>query len=248
MKEILSTQHPLVKHWVKLTNDKNYRYSEKKVLVEGKKIVSELRNQKIRSLITDDESLIPKNINTEEVYLVTKQVIEKISTVKKSEGLFAEILMPPPQSIEDKNYIIVLDRINDPGNMGTLFRTALALGWEGVFILEGSCDPYNDKAMRAAKGAIFKLPFMIGSWDLLNSFISKYNWQALAADITGRKLSQIPQAKKRLLVLGNESQGLSLEALACCIKVTIPMNVEMESLNVSTAGAILMYQLGKEVY
>lgn len=247
LKQISSAQHPLVKHWVKLRTDKDYRYQNERVLIEGKKIISELGKQLVFPfLIATNKNLIPAHIKAEEVIIVPDTVMKKISGVQTSEGIMAEIPMPDQKDIEDKDYILVLDGINDPGNMGTILRTALALGWEAVFITEGSCDPYNDKAIRAAKGATFKIPLMIGKWENLNPMIASGKWQLLAADLTGVKLGKVPESSRRLLVLGNEAQGPSAEVLSCCTKVTIPMDKNMESLNVSIAGAILMYELGNK--
>lgn len=246
MIEITSTQHPLVKHWVKLLQSKDYRYENQKILIEGKKLVNEVSSLfPLDKLIVSNKNLIPKGIRTDTIFIVSESIMNKISGVQKAEGVMAELPMPAEQNLNNKNYIIVLDRINDPGNMGTLLRTALALDWQGVFIIEGSCDPYNDKALRAAKGATFKIPFRIGSWPQLTSLMSQENWEPYVADLTGINLTLIKKAPKRLLILGNESKGPSLEALSNCTKITIPMNPQMESLNVSVAGAILMYELKK---
>ena len=129
------------------------------------------------------------------------------------------------------------------GNLGTLLRTALALNWQAVFITNSSTDPYNDKALRAAKGATFRLPLMQGSWEDLNVLIKKHQMHVFVADKQGTQLSKITPQTPILLVLGNEAHGASSFAKERYKRICIPMNPQMESLNVASAGAILMYQL-----
>ena len=84
--------------------------------------------------------------------------MKKISGMQTPEGLVVEIEMPKPAPLEGLKYLLALDGVSDPGNVGALLRTALALGWQGIFILDESCDPFNDKALRSARGATFRLP------------------------------------------------------------------------------------------
>lgn len=244
MKEITSLQHPLIKHWVKLRKNHDYRHEHHRLLIEGIKIVHEVSETvPIKCLIATAETYEPDQIPAEEVILVSEAVMQKISGTESPEGLIAEIEMPPQAALEKKNNLLILDGINDPGNLGTLLRTALALGWDGVFILENSCDPYNDKSLRAAKGATFRLPLAMGDWKSLKKLLSSQPRQCLAADLEGASPESLPSAKKRALILGNETHGLSEQAKQLCTLVTIPMSRKMESLNVSIAGGILMYLL-----
>ncbi|MFQ5729137.1 MAG: TrmH family RNA methyltransferase [Waddliaceae bacterium] len=240
--KISSLQHPLVKHLVKLRKNRSYRYKNNTVVVEGKKLVSEVcQKQKARNILAIEESLIPKKVKTEESYLVSYDILKKISGVQNPEGILAEVLMPPEGSLEGFRYVVAFDGVGDPGNLGTLLRTALALGWEGAFILNNSCDPYNDKAVRSAKGATFRLPIRQGLWKEVKALIKNNGLQPVAADLKGKNFDELPSRGGVLLVLGSESRGLSEEARDFCEKITIPMSGKMESLNVSVAGGILMY-------
>ena len=244
MKKISSLQHTLVKHLVKLRKNRSYRYENKTVVIEGKKLVSEVcQKQKARYTLAVDESLVPKKVQAEESYLVSHDILRKISGVQTPEGVLAEVPIPPKSSLEGFRYLVAFDGISDPGNLGTLLRTALALGWEGAFILDNSCDPFNDKAVRAAKGATFRLPIRQGSWEELRALIKNNGLQPVAADLNGKNFDAFSSKEGLLLVLGSEAQGLSEEARECCEKITIPMSGKMESLNVSVAGGILMYIL-----
>lgn len=245
-KQISSSQHPLVKHLVKLRKNHDYRDTHQSVFIEGIKFVRELCSyHPAKVMMVSHEDLLPLQGRGDNCFLVTEEVMKKISGMENPEGIVAEVPFPSMDAarLKTKKHLIALDSINDPGNLGTLLRTALALGWEGAFILEGSCDPFNEKAIRAARGATFQLPLAIGSWEDLRALIDQSQWQLWAADLDGTTPDAISMDDKILLVLGNEAHGLSAEANQLCQKITIPMPGPMESLNVSVAGGILMYCL-----
>ena len=257
LKEITSLQNPLVKHLVKLRQNHDYRTEHRQIIVEGLKIVKEVSlKHPLEILIVSRKELIPKEIGIQEtqetqeireIYLMSDEIIEKIGGVRSSEGILAVVKMPEFSSFEGLNRIIVLDGINDPGNMGTLLRTALALGWEGAFIVNESCDPYNEKAIRAARGATFHLPLQMGTWVELKEIVRKNNLTPVVADLDGDEIDVSLETNSILLVLANEARGPSKEALNLCKKISIPMSGEMESLNVAIAGGILMYALGPKL-
>ena len=115
--------------------------------------------------------------------------------------MIAEIEMPKESTLEKCRFVLALDGVADPGNLGTLLRSALAFGWEGIFLLENSCDLFNDKAIRAARGATFRLAFASGSWEKLQEIIKKYKWEPYAADLTGISPEKIKGKKSLLLVV-----------------------------------------------
>lgn len=240
---ITSLQHPQVKHWVKLRTDSRYRREEKTLIIEGIKPILELPLKLIKRVI----QLPTVNILAEqeiERWVVTEEILKKVSGMSSSEGVFAEVEMPRVKGLQDCKAILALDGISDPGNLGTLLRTALAFGWQGVYLLHNCCDLYNEKVLRSARGAHFKLPIIVGELDDLNKLMHENKMQCLVADVEGAP----PEAfdvkdAKRILVLGNEANGPSQEILNIGKKVTLPMSGEMESLNVAIAGSILMYLL-----
>jgi RNA methyltransferase, TrmH family len=239
---ITSLQHPFVKHLVKLRINSDYRYQQQSVVLEGIKPIREVMDR-VKTLIYTEfnASLVEETVS--EKWLVTDAIMQKISGMTSPEGLLAEVQMPAFCSLEQANLIVALDGINDPGNLGTLLRTALALGWEGIYLLPGSCDPFNEKAMRAARGAQFKVPLAKGSAEELESLVHKGQFHAFVADLKGICPEEVPLLTKKVLVLGNEAHGASAEVRRFCAPVTIPMPGEMESLNVAIAGAILFYLL-----
>lgn len=244
IKNITSVQHPLVKHLVKLRQNRDYRYDHQRLIVDGITLVSELGGStRFKTIVVRDEMMIPLGVEADEIMIVSENVMKKISGLQSPEGIVAEIGMPKPDSLDGKHYIIALDGVNDPGNVGTLLRSALALGWEGAFILDESCDPFNEKAIRAARGATFRLPLSWGSWEDLQRLIQQNHLTPLIAEISGEKIEDVKIPDSILLILGNEARGVSEKSKQIGRSVTIEMVGEMESLNVAIAGSIIMYTL-----
>src|SRR3990167_437079 len=151
-KKIESLQHPLVKHWVQLRQERSYREKTQEVLIIGKKMVSELKPALMIS--TQDFPFDAK-----EQYLVTEQILKKVTNLNQPDGYAGVLPLPKPQQLGQKNRLLILDQISDPGNLGTVLRSALAFNWEGVILTPGTVDLFNDKALRSAKGATFHLPY-----------------------------------------------------------------------------------------
>lgn len=238
MKSISSTTHPLIKHFVKLQQKRSYRYEQQRVIIEGKKMVSEICSKKPALNLFVLEGMSVDSTLSDNIYEVPGFILEKIATTKTPEGIIAEVKMPPSSSLKTLK-ILALDGINDPGNLGTLLRSALAFGWDGVLLLENCADPYNPKALRAAKGATFRLSLEKGTWDT----VTKSGYQILAADLGGVSIEDISSKEKQLLVLGSEASGFSQPLPESATKIHIPMSSSMESLNVAVAGSILMHAL-----
>lgn len=241
---IASTQNALVKHLVRLRQNSDYRYNCKSIIVEGIKPVQELcAHMAPKCLVVCDEHLIPPSVPAESVVIAPTHVLHKISGMLHPEGVLAEFPMPHFDSLAGMRRIIALDSVRDPGNLGSLLRTALALGWEGVFLIGENCDPYNEKALRAARGATFRLPHLRGTWQQLKALIAENKLCPLVADLEGPPPTDVERNKSLLLLLSNEAHGVSYEGEKICQKVSVPLSGQMESLNVAAAGAILMHAL-----
>lgn len=241
MKEIFSAQHPLIKYWTALRSDANFRKTEGRVLLEGKNCIQDIcKTTKPKCLIICNKAQIPLGLAADEVFVVTETLMKKISGVQHPEGFIAELAMPKNSPLTHVKKIVVADCIQDPGNLGTLIRSSLAFGWDGMFILPGTSDPYNDKALRAAKGATFHLPIYSGSWLDLQDVLIKNNLQLVVADVSG-KIPSAFNSTPMALVLGNEAQGAKVPNSLAFQNVSLPMRGAMESLNVAVAGSILLY-------
>lgn len=238
---ISSVQNKEVKRLVRLREESRWRQEEGSVLVTGFKQIREIAKTCLpkKVFVVHREHGLPDS----EVVQVTESVMKKITGQPSPEPIAAEFPLPRPSKIEGKTPLLVLDAIQDPGNCGTLLRTALALNWSAVFFLPNCVDPFNEKALRASRGALFWLPFCHGTFEELAGLKEKGNLIPYIADIQGKELSSLPKQEQLLLILGSESKGAGLEAKSFGEKITIPMSKDCESLNVAIAGAILMYSL-----
>jgi TrmH family RNA methyltransferase len=237
---ISSLQHPLVKRLVKLRDNKAFRTQENSVLIVGVTLVSDVAaRMPLKTLISVD----PLPFNAKESYLAPPNVLEKIINISSHDLVAAVVELPKQSSLENLKTIVVLDALADPGNVGTILRTAVALGWEGAFLTLKTADPFNDKTLRAARGASLFLPLRQGNYEELKKLVQTSGMQVYVADVEGKKLTEISFKKPLALVLGHETEGPSSESKALGQTVSIPMTNQMESLNVATAAAILMYQI-----
>ncbi len=237
---ISSLQHPVVKRLVKLRDNRAFRTQENCVLIVGVTLVSDVAARlPLKTLISVD----PLPFNAEEAYLAPPNVLEKIINISSHDLVAAVVELPPPSSLKQAKTLIVLDALADPGNVGTILRTAVALGWDGAFLTPKTADPYNDKALRAARGASLFLPMRQGSYEELAELVRSNGLTVYIADVDGKKLTEASFKKPLALVLGHETQGPSQETKSLGESISIPMTNKMESLNVATAAAIIMYQI-----
>ncbi len=232
---IESVNNERVKNIIKLKNTK-YRDEEGLFIVEGPHLVKEAKMAGVlKEAYTIDERYDGEliSINVMKKLCQTQTVSPQIGIcyIKKNEKI--------------GNRILFLDGIQDPGNLGTLLRSAKAFGFDSLFLAKGTVDVYNDKVIRSSQGAIFKLNYLYG--DKLE-FINKYKneYQIFSTNvINGKTPDEVTFSDKIILILGNEGNGVSKEI--CDLKLNnlyIPMQ-NMESLNVGVAGSILMYEISK---
>lgn len=242
LKEIKSLQHPLVKQLVKLRTDRSFRKETKSVFISGKKMVEEIGPYGSISSLFLEEGYTSSTVS-KETYLVTKPILKKVSGLENPEPIAAIVDLPKEGDLNGKKWILALDQVSDPGNLGTLIRTAVALGWEGIFLLPGTTDPYNAKALRAAKGATFRIPIKEGSKEDLQDLIENNKMQCFVAEMDGKNVEEVSRTAPILLILGNESNGVRVALTQEPKSVAIAMSEKMESLNVAIAGSLLMYRL-----
>ena len=229
---ISSVDNQKVKELIKLKLAKNRR-KEEKFIVEGAHLVKEA---KMAGVLIEAFSIEEKEGFT----LVSESVMKKISTtdtVVREIGLCKFI---NKNELSDK--VLILDGVQDPGNMGTLMRSACAFGFNTMFIGNGCVDIYNEKVIRSSQGAIFKLNFIFGSVvDFVNN--SK-EYKIYGTNVVrGIPLDDVKKEAKLGVILGNEGKGISKEVDDLLLdNIYIPMD-NTESLNVAIAGSIIMYNL-----
>ncbi len=236
MIEITSKTNDRIKHLKKLLADKAYRYDQKRFVVEGVRALDGI-NGIVELYIREDAK--PPEIKSTLAYSVRKDVFETISATENSQGVIAVAkmnLLAPASILPGARYVL-LDKIQDPGNMGTIIRTACALGFKGVVITPGCVDTFSPKAARAAAGSLWKVDVIkIETIEELAPFT------VIAADRSGRDVSGFEWPKGFLLCIGNEGAGLSDEVRRSAkASISIPIGVDMESLNASVSAGILMY-------
>jgi RNA methyltransferase, TrmH family len=174
--------------------------------------------------------------------------LARVADTQTPQGVVAVAEMPETR-LDDlfrpsgPTVLLVLDAVQDPGNFGSMVRSAEALGAAGVVVLPGTVDPWNAKAVRSAMGASFRLPVVAADWAELGPWLRDHGFAVLAADAGGEPLGDdVPD--RAALVLGNEGAGVSTETRIHADRVVgIPLRGRAESLNVGAAAAILLYEL-----
>ena len=230
-----SRQNQKIKDLIKLSNSK-YSKELKLFKIEGYHALEMAKNSGVLKAVFSTKEIDDLSVPN---YVVNEEIMKSISTEKTPQGVvcICEYLQEKP-IISDK--ILVLDHVSDPGNLGTLLRTALAFGYKDVILL-GGCSQYNEKVLQSSQGAIFNL-------NTLNDVDLKKlsGYQIFATEIKGSvELKTIETPKKFALILGNEAHGVSKEILSLASKrIRIDIK-DIESLNVAVAGAIAMYELSK---
>lgn len=234
---ITSLTNDKIKKIIKL-KDAKYRENEKCFIVEGPHLVLEAKKMNLLlETFTIDENI--------DGTLVSEAVMKKICNTVNPIKCIGICKINNNNSIS--NNVLILDNISDPTNLGTILRSAKAFGFDTVFSSYGTVDYYNDKVIRGSQGAIFKLSLLKG--DIID-FINKLKETHLvyATDVVnGIDVSNISNADKIAIVLGNEARGVSKEVKDIALaNIYIPMD-NMESLNVSVAASILMYERKKRI-
>jgi len=239
-KIITSSTNPYIKQIVKLRKDKKYRTKEKKALIVGKKALQDVqKSQKIHTLITT-KKIHARWLKARQVLVVSKEIMKKITNVKNPEDV-AGVVEYSEKDIKNKEFVLILDNISDPGNMGALIRSANAFDFDLIICTKNCCDPYSDKALRAAMGSTFFIPIIILTYNEIVSFVHANKLHAYLADIKGENLEKVIFQRPFCLILSNEAKGPSAFAKKISKKVTIPIKKDIDSLNVAIAGSICMY-------
>ncbi|MFC7061578.1 TrmH family RNA methyltransferase [Halobacillus seohaensis] len=239
---ITSVTNSKVKEWKKLQKRK-YRDKLAEFLVEGEHLVEEaLRSEWLVKEVIIRESAsftISENLP---VHYVSRQVFEEIAETQTPQGV-AAIVQKKDSSYEASPYTLLIDAVQDPGNLGTLIRTADAAGFDQVIIGKGSVDAFNEKVIRSTQGSLFHVPIIQGELEDYAAKMKNAGILIYAATLEGAKPYKqfTPQGKVGLIV-GNEGQGIRKELLPHADEnVYIPIYGQAESLNVAIAAAILMY-------
>nr|MDK2851483.1 methyltransferase, TrmH family [Candidatus Cloacimonadota bacterium] len=220
---------------------KKYRQERGQVVVEGYRLIKQLAAYGINPHEIYFQNELPEFCPSSLSIELSPAAMARICESDHPSELAALYDIPLPRKL-DYHTALYLDRIADPGNMGTIFRTAAAFAIEQIFISEGSCEIANPKVIRSSMGAVYKVPHMIMDLEALSYEKSTKVVLDMAGEISLPEYRK--QDKATIYILGSEAHGVDQHLLALAdIRLRIPMVGEMESLNVAMCSAILAYHL-----
>lgn len=258
MEKITAKDNEKIKRYAKLASQKKARDEQGLFVIEGIKLFEEaVRSNVEMEQIFLSEGFLPrweclqKPCPMPPAFLISEAVERKIAASPSHQGIYAvcKKLDKPLNlgKIDNNGKFIALWNLQDPGNVGTIFRAADAMRISGIIVSENCCDLYNLKTIRSAMGSLFRMPFVIADMesflreheDTLHSYAAVIDKDALSlpnADFSGGSV----------VVIGNEGNGLSAEQASCCRdKLTIPMPGSAESLNAAMAATIIIWEMAK---
>lgn len=243
MNLITSIDNPNVKKWSKLKS-KKYRDKENLFIVEGEHLVLEaLKKAQVEEVILDEEKIFP--IDVKKTY-VTKEILKKLTFLETPPDILAIVKKLPEKPYGHK--LLLIDSLQDPGNLGTIIRTSVAFDSDTIVLGENSVDLYNEKTIRATQGLLFSTNIIKRNLKDFVKELKKQNFQILGTSVThGVSLYDLEIKDKYAFIMGNEGSGVSEELLNLCDNnLYIPMKNDCESLNVAVACGIILYELDKK--
>ena len=252
MERITSVKNPLVKMLKSLTRRQG-REENGLFLVEGEVMIQEAIKcgLEIKEAIAVEKKADFAASLPCRAYVVSDSVMESVCDTKSPQGVCAAFTMPEEKPVSDlPDTVVALDGVQDPGNVGTIWRTADAAGFEALLMGAGCADPLSPKVQRSAMGSGFRVPyFQTGDLPASLRQLSAIGYSIICSDLNGADFYSRPDpGKKYVLVIGNESRGISDETRAAAtMLVKLPMRGGAESLNAAVAAGIMMYELKREV-
>lgn len=246
METITSRKNPLIIHMKKLGADAGYRRECGEFLCDGAKLLEEALKWgvHITAVLISGEAM-PAEVPGVRIARVTGDILDTVSPLVNAQGLLFSCRMPEPA--RDKvtgGCHILLESVQDPGNIGAVIRTANAFSLDSVILLGGCADPYNPKAVRAAMGAIFRQRVIRMDYEGLSA-LKEEGMRLYAADLGEPSLDVRDVSFRDCIVcIGNEGRGISGGLAALCgDRIKIPMNPACESLNAAAAAAVIIWEM-----
>jgi TrmH family RNA methyltransferase len=256
---ITSTKNQHVQRIRELLAKKANRESTGLYVIEGVRLCEEaLKSGLLPELTLYSENCSARGIEImqhaqkldSKVISVTDSVLNSISDTETSQGLLMIVPNTPLELPQGVNFVLILDQLRDPGNLGTILRTACAAGVQAVFCTPGSVDPYSPKVVRSAMGAHFQTPIITRPWKEIQEYCAQQNPQLrtlLAESGGGSPLWKSDLRSSLALVIGGEAEGASAEVKASVDGlVNIPMPGGFESLNAAVAASIILFEVVRQ--
>lgn len=239
---ITSLDNKKIKDIIKL-KDKKYRDDENKYIVEGLHLIEEaLKSDSLIEVYTTEENLLFK-VDT---YLVTEEIMHKISDLKSNTKVVGICTKKNNKKLIGNKFLL-LDEIQDPGNLGTIIRSSLGFSIDTIVLGENCCDLYNEKVIRSTQGAIFNINIISGNLINIIKELKERNIPVYGTNVQdGINISDINNHDFYAVVIGNEGNGVKKEILnICSSNIYIKINSKLESLNAGVAASIILYELNK---
>ena len=253
MDVIRSTQNKRVRYVKSLQAKARLRRSERKLVLEGDRLIADALSSggspalALYSLENADFRVIAQLQNTNcELLPVSHEVLAVASDTQQPPGILAVFAIPRPPIPQPVSRVLILDAVREPGNLGTILRTAAAAGVELAILAPDCVDPYNSKALRAGMGAHFRIPIVEAVWPEIATFCQDLRIYASSAD-SNIDYAAVDWRRDWALILGNEAHGVSRKALSVSREViSIPMSDAAESLNVASAAAVILFEARRQ--
>ena len=239
---ITSLDNDKVKYYCKLQK-KKYRDINNEFIVEGEHLVLEaFKTGVLKEVLLEEGEVLPIDVEQIEV---TKEILKKISTLTSPPKMIGLCEKRIETTIGKR--ILVIDEIQDPGNLGTIIRSAVAFNIDTIVIGDNTVDVYSPKVVRATQGMLFHVPIVFYSIDKLIPILKKLKIPVLATNVKyGEEVKNLTRDEKQAfaLIVGNEGNGVNPKYLELSDKfIYIPMNDVVESLNVAIATSIILYEM-----
>ncbi|WP_053026574.1 TrmH family RNA methyltransferase [Staphylococcus haemolyticus] len=244
MEQITSAQNSKIKNANKLKKKRD-RDKTGQALIEGIHLIEEAYQSDIviKQLFVIEPNRTDEALKdyAEETFEINMKVAESLSVTITPQGFFA-VIEKPKYDVTQAKQVLLIDRIQDPGNLGTLIRTSDAAGIDLIVMEKGTADPYQDKVLRASQGSVFHIPVITAD---LKTFIADFNGPVYGTALeNAQPYKEVASQDIFALLLGNEGEGVNKALLnETSQNLTIPIYGKAESLNVAIAGSILLYHL-----
>ena len=253
IKQLTSVNNEQVKYFYSLY-DKKTRSKEQLFIIEGHHLVEEAsKTNHLKIVLSTNEVLLQKYTGVEK-YLINNAILEKLSSTKNPQPILGISSMLDftekhlDNILKQKEVkLILLDDINDPGNLGTIIRTTAALGYDGIIMSEATVDLYNDKVVRSTQGVMYKIPLFKMELTKAINYLKASHVYCMGTSLKNAvSLKNAPHKERFAICFGNEARGMNDKHLDLMDKnIMIDMLNDVESLNVSVASSIVMWELKK---
>lgn len=252
--EIISSRQNKRVHYIKSLQTKpKFRRRERKLILEGDRLIADALASRGKPDIVlylpgraDYEIIAQLQGRDCALQPVSEPVLQYLSDTQQAPGILAAFQLPRPPLPKRAERVLILDAVGEPGNLGTILRTARAAGIDLAILAPGCVDPYNSKAVRAGMGAHFRLPIVESSWLEIGAFCRDLSVYVAMPDATMRH-TEVIWLESWALILGGEARGISKRALDLARRqISIPMTGATESLNVASAAAVILFEAQRQ--